>query len=148
VRVVYAESSAVLAWLLDEPRHKDVIRTLAGADRVVTSVLTSVECGRSLIRAAASGRLGAAAADVALGTLDAALTGWNVMDMSDDVIARARFEFPHEPVRTLDAIHLATATVFLEALGSLEMLSLDERVRENARANGMTVVPAALASAT
>jgi|GEM_PF-6348429 len=34
---VYAESSAVLAWLLDEPRARDVLRHLAESEAVLSS---------------------------------------------------------------------------------------------------------------
>lgn len=141
MNVVYAESSAVLAWLLDEPRHKDVIGTLARADRVVTSALTGIECARALARAAASGRIDPGDAAAARRVLDDAIASWNVMDLSDDIAARARTAFPREPVRTLDAVHLATGATFRDALGSLVMLSLDERVRDNAAALGMVLAP-------
>jgi hypothetical protein len=49
--------------------------------------------------------------------------------------------FPREPVPTLDALHLATAAVFLETLSALRLLSLDDRVRGNARAMGIVAVP-------
>ena len=71
--------------------------------------------------------------------LDEAASSWNVMDMSDQVAARARAEFPQEPVRTLDAVHLATAQVFHDAVGPVTMLSLDERVRANAVALGLSL---------
>ena len=53
--ILYAESSAVLAWLLGEPAGRDVRALLAKADRVVTSALTAVECARALARARALG---------------------------------------------------------------------------------------------
>lgn len=139
--VVYAESSAVLAWLLGEPRQKAVIASLAGADRVVTSALTAIECGRGLVRARDAGRASAAEELAALRLLDNAVASWNVMDVSDRVATFARAAFPREPVRTHDAVHLATALVFHEAIGSVQMLSLDERVRGNAAALGMGLLP-------
>ena len=48
---LYAESSAVLAWLLGEDEGRPVRRTLAAADVVLASDLTLVECDRVLIRA-------------------------------------------------------------------------------------------------
>ena len=65
-----------------------------------------------------------------------------MLGLADDVTSRAREVWPQEPVRTLDAIHLATATLFARAIGELTMLSLDQRVRANASALGWTVVPA------
>ncbi|HUP51077.1 MAG TPA: hypothetical protein VM198_01275 [Longimicrobiales bacterium] len=48
---LYAESSAVLAWLLGDDRGDEVGRALADARGVVASELTRVECERVLIRA-------------------------------------------------------------------------------------------------
>jgi uncharacterized protein with PIN domain len=141
VIVVYAESSAVLAWLLDEPGQTAVVATLASADQVVTSALTVIECSRALARARETKRLKPAEELAALRLLDQAAASWNILDISDRVAERARGAFPHEPVRTLDAIHLATATVFADALGALRMLSLDERVRANADALGIALSP-------
>jgi predicted nucleic acid-binding protein len=59
-------------------------------------------------------------------------------------VARARSSFPVEPVRTLDAIHLATAAVFHESLGGLQVLSFDERIRANAQQLGLGVTPSRL----
>jgi len=49
--------------------------------------------------------------------------------------------FPVEPIRTLDAIHLASAILARAAVPDLALLSLDERVRANGRALGFTVLP-------
>lgn len=139
--IVYAESSAVLGWLLGEPEEAAIRRTLDQADQVVTSALTSTECGRALIRGAVTGRLSQTDELVALHLLDQAVGGWTTLDVSEPVLDRARGRFPLEPVRTLDAIHLATAEMFHDALGGLTLLSLDGRVRENARGLGMLVHP-------
>jgi len=48
-------------------------------------------------------------------------------------------------MRTLDALHLASATVFDEAPSGVVMLSLDERICANASAMGMKVSPWRLA---
>jgi uncharacterized protein with PIN domain len=54
---LYADSSAVLAWLLDEPDGTFVRQTLADAEIVLSSDLTLVECDRVLHRAATLGEL-------------------------------------------------------------------------------------------
>lgn len=51
----------------------------------------------------------------ALGLLDVAARNWDVHELTERVLARARLPFPVEPIRTLDALHLATAAVFFEA---------------------------------
>ena len=48
---LYAESSAVLAWLLGEDAGAEVKEILTRAETVVASDLTVIECDRVLIRA-------------------------------------------------------------------------------------------------
>ncbi len=139
--IVYVESSAVLSWLLGETGHQAVVEELSNASQVVSSTLTAIECSRALTRARLTKRLKPAEELAALRLLDEAVASWNVMDISDRVATRARGAFPDEPVRTLDALHLATAAVFADALGSLLLLSLDERVRRNAKAMGIALAP-------
>lgn len=138
--VVYAESSAVLSWLLGEPRQHEVVTELSKASNVVTSSITAIECSRGLLRARLEGRVSAAEEMAALRMLDEAVERWTTLGVSDEVDRGAREEFPQEPVRTLDALHLATALVFAGALGEIRMLSFDDRVRANARLLGMPVV--------
>lgn len=139
--IVYAESSAVLAWLLGESVQDVVIRRLSAADEVVTSALTAVECMRGLRRARIDRRISALQESAAARLLDDALAGWHVLDLTEDVLAAARETFPREPVRTLDALHIASALVFYQALGALEVLSFNARVRANAADLGMAVAP-------
>jgi predicted nucleic acid-binding protein len=139
--IVYAESSAVLAWLLGEPSQFVALATLRKADSVVTSSLTAVECSRGVARARSLGRISPGDELAALRLLDVAESSWDVHDLSDDVMARARAAFPSEPIRTLDALHLATALIFHEALGDVHILSFDERIRTNAAALGLAVEP-------
>src|SRR5690606_31452532 len=115
--------------------------TMQRATRVVTSALTTVECGRSLARARAAGRLTSAEELAALRLLDVASGAWDVHGLSDPVLRRARGRFPVEPVRTLDAIHLATMALLQEALGPVVVLSLDDRVRDKAGALGFEITP-------
>ncbi len=139
--IVYAETSAVIAWLLNEPRS-DLVRTaLKDAEMIVTSRLTVVECSRALHRARLAERLSDEGALAAQQLLDEASDSWVIMDMVGDVPTRAARPFPREPLRTLDALHVASAAVFHDALGSLIVLSLDERVRGNTVALGIAVVP-------
>lgn len=139
--IAYAESSAVLNWLLGEPGEEAVRLVLADAERVVASTLTKVECARALARGVATERLGPADELAALQLLDMASASWVTLEMMGRVLDRARARFPHEPLRTLDALHLATAVMFHEAHGSLTMVSLDDRIRENAAALGLSVAP-------
>jgi len=139
--IVYAESSAVLTWLLGEPGERHIRALLGAAERIVSSSLTAVECARAVARGAAAGRLTGAQEHAALRILDQAVAGWIILDLTGPVLARARARFPREPVRTLDALHLATAAQFHQALGAITMVSLDQRIRANAVALGLGSAP-------
>ena len=139
--VLYAESSAVLAWILGEERGGIVERLLARAPRVVCSELTLVECDRSLHRCAATGRHPEGETAAMRAVLVPAVVHWSRVRIGGHVLARARRRFPYEPVRSLDALHLATAAHLRDLGADLQVLSLDHRVRENAEALGFDVLP-------
>jgi len=141
---LYAESSAVLAWLLDEPAGRHVRQALADTEIVVASDLTIVECDRVLLRAAALGELTEADAADRRAHLSTAASHWHVLRIGPEVVERARQPFPGEPIRTLDAIHLASALVARAAVARLEVLSLDDRIRRAASMLGMRVQPTQL----
>jgi hypothetical protein len=139
--IVYAESSAALAWLLGEPRGVEVASALRGAAQILVSELLYVECDRACIRAAAAGAL--TDEQAALVRLQLARTSahWQVLRITTSVLERSRQPFPHEPVRTLDAVHLASALEARSALPETCVLSLDARVRQNAAKLGFEVIP-------
>jgi uncharacterized protein len=139
---LYAESSAILAWLLDEAAAPEVLRHLSAAQVVIASDLTLIECDRVLIRAAALGEIPEADAADRRAHLVAIAAHWQVMRVAGEVVERARQPFPAEPIRTLDSIHLAAAITARAAIAGLALLSLDERIRASGRKLGFEMLPA------
>ena len=140
---LYAESSAVLAWLLGEERGDDVRERLSAARLVLTSDLTLIECDRVLHRAVNLGELGEVDAARRRTFAATASEHWAVFAIDAEIVERSRRAFPLEPTRTLDAIHLSTALVARSVVTELQILSLDERICGNAAELGFDVVPAA-----
>ncbi|OFW28536.1 MAG: hypothetical protein A3H97_05290 [Acidobacteria bacterium RIFCSPLOWO2_02_FULL_65_29] len=138
---LYAESSAVLAWLLDEPDGRAARERLAKAEIVVASDLTLIECDRVLMRASALGELTEAEVANRRGHLTTVAAHWHVLRIGGEIVDRARQPFPGEPIRTLDAIHLASALVARSAAPGLELLSFDERIRTAGRKLGLPLQP-------
>lgn len=139
--ILYAESSAVLAWLLGESTKDVVHDALRRADRVLTSVITDVECARAIVRGASLGRLTRPQAVALVRQFREVQAGWDRIELTDPVRDRAAAPFPVEPIRTLDAIHVASAELAQRALGTVTVLSFDDRVRTNALGLGMPVWP-------
>jgi len=139
MKALYLESSAIVAWLLGEGPAADVIRAMNQAEVRVTSALTTVEAERAIQRAVVKRIVKEAMAHKLRGVLERERASWITMSLTAGVLARAGRAFPVEPVRTLDAIQLATALAFSEAFPELAILALDRRVSANAIALGLTV---------
>lgn len=122
----------------DAPALQDV---LASAQAVVTSSLTSTEVARTLRRLVATGVVEAQVGDASWARYSATIPYWHFYGVTDGVLARASQPFPREPVRTLDAIHLATAALFALEVTPPIVLSVDHQLRANAQALGMSVMP-------
>jgi len=139
--MIYAESSAVLSWLLEERSGGEIGTLLSGARAVLASELTIVECERALIRFAATGAITAATASRRRARLRRAAGHWALLGLGEDILATARRPLPAEPIRTLDALHVATVAVAAQRLPELRVLSLDRRVRESCLGLGLEVLP-------
>lgn len=140
---LYAETSAVVAWLLDEEHSDRVWAQLAAADVIFTSDLTLIECDRVFRRAAAIGRLTAGESLQLQTIIDTASAHWTLLAMDAEIVQRSRRSFPCEPIRALDAIHLATALAVRNLSPGVQVLSLDARIRDNAASLAFPVAPAA-----
>ena len=138
---LYAESSAVLAWLLDQAHGDLAAARLARADRVIASDITLIECDRVLTRAIALDELSESEAIQRQTRLNAVAARWTLLSLDEEIIERARRPFPSEPIRTLDAIHLASALTARKAVPDLQVLSLDDRIRKAAARLGLLLVP-------
>ena len=137
--VVYVESSALIDVISDDdPEAALALRSRD--DMFVTSVLTVIEVERRLIRMRAEDAQLEREMRVRFNELSPYL---QLKPIEAKVIARAKESFVVEPVRALDAIHLATMLVLVEDLKWCAVLSNDRRVRENVVAYGLTLLPSA-----
>jgi predicted nucleic acid-binding protein len=136
-RVRYIESSALVAALLE--RDAVARKRIPRGTQQVTSALTLAEAGRAIIRARATGRLTTEEEQAAVRALRTFERRCFILDVDRAVLARVRRPFPVEPIRTLDAVHLATAELLGEASPLVTIVTRDDRVRKNAEALGYTV---------
>lgn len=135
--VRYMESSALVAALLEHDAA--VIQKITRGTQHVTSALTLAEAGRAIIRARVTGRLTAQEEQAAVRALRTFERRCFIFDVDRAVLDRVRRPFPVEPIRTLDAVHLATAELLGEAPPLVTIVTRDDRVRENAEALGYRV---------
>jgi len=133
----YIETSALLAALLENDR--DAREAIRAPGHRITSALTLAEANRAVIRGRATGRLDREAERAAVRGLQTFARRCEIVAISDEVLMRAGRVFPVEPLRTLDAIHIATAELLGDPPPLIAFITRDKRVADNARALGYSI---------
>ena len=101
--------------------------------------MTLAEAARAILRGRATGRLSEADERAATRGLQVFARRCDLVSVTDAVLARVARPVPVEPIRTRDALHLATAEALAEPPALLTMVTREARVRDNARALGYAV---------
>jgi predicted nucleic acid-binding protein len=127
----------LVAALLE--RDVDARNAVRMRGRRVTSALTIAETARAILRARTAGRLTSEQERAAVRALRRFERRCYLVAVTDAVLARVGRPFPVEPIRTLDAVHLATAELLGEPPPLTTIVSRDGRVRSNAEALGYAV---------
>jgi len=127
----------VVAALLDG--DADARQAVEGEGRRFASALTFAESARAVLRARLAGQLDLNGERTILRRLRRVEQRCQVAAISDPVLARASRPYPVEPIRTLDAIHLATVEELGETPQLITIVTRDRRIRENALAMGYAV---------
>jgi uncharacterized protein len=125
-RLTYLDSSAIVKLAAEEPESGALRQFLRRRHALVSSALAQTEVARALI----------ADGSVAVRRGQEVLQAVNLIRVNDQVLALAGELLPVE-LRTLDAIHLATAQLLGKEFG--RVVTYDERLAEAARALGMRV---------
>jgi predicted nucleic acid-binding protein len=125
--VIYLDASALVKLVMPEPESAALFAHLANDPDLVSSELSRVELLRSLARAEAPPRAHQRAHRV--------LERIALVRLHDSILQRAATLAP-TALRTLDALHLATA---LEMTPGPEMLTYDRRLAGASRAAGLRV---------
>ena len=131
--MIYVDTSALLKLVKDDEAEGPALRGFigeAGTPKLVSSALLAVEARRGMQRLRPDG----------LPKVDLLLAEVAQVAISDTVIESAS-RLPGPLLRSLDAIHLATALLIREDVDAV--LTYDGRLAEAARAHGLpTAAPA------
>lgn len=138
IGLVYLDASALVKLVADEPESEALHSWLGSRAERISSVIGAIELRRAVMRA---GRSHDRTAGAEIATKTQALLGGLALIDLDAEIARHSAGLEPWSLRTLDAIHLATAL----ALPSLEALvTYDARLAAAAASAGLPVhAPAA-----
>jgi len=135
----YFDTSALVKRYVNEAGRPEVLRLLRHHD-VVTSAVLPVEIRGALRRRASEGSLAAARVPEILRRVATDRAYWTLVEVGREVLARAEALVAAHPLRTLDAIHVASAQLFSSRLATPELIfvSADGRQTAAAAAGGLT----------
>ena len=131
---LYLDTSAVLRAVLENGTSPEVEAKIAAAPVLFTSRLALVESSRALHRLRQLGKVSEvqlATAQLEVASLWARCELW---ELTAAVCEMARQVAPGKPLRTLDALHLATFVLAREKIEDLELVTVDHRLLEAAEA--------------
>ena len=138
---LYLDTSAVLRAALETGSTPEVEQRIRRAQLLVTSRLSLVESARAILRlrltsAAPERRLSDAEREIA-----AVWARCNLWELTPAVCELACHVAPGKPLRALDAVHLATFVLARRRIDGLEMLTVDQRLRDAGRRSVVWVAP-------
>lgn len=128
---LYLDASAVLKAYLDEHETERALTAVRAADGVCSSRVARTEVRGRLLQVKA--------VDAVLEDFDALWASATVVDLSDQLADRAAALVATRRLRTLDAIHLASALEVADE--DLVFATWDRRLWDAAVAEGLTVMP-------
>lgn len=132
----YIDTSALLRLVLREAGALEEVRSY---DRLVSSELVAVESCRTLDRLRLQGSLTTEEAADRLGAITEWFDAIDLVLLRPPVLSRAGEPLP-TPLGTLDALHLATALIWRDRMGSLPIVAThDAALGLAARAFGFDV---------
>jgi predicted nucleic acid-binding protein len=132
--VVYVDTSAVLRAVLERGLSPELERQLGEARYLMTSRLALVEAARAFLRLRLDGVAEAVLSD-ARREVDSLWARCAIWELTAGVCELASLVAPHQALRTLDALHLATYLTARQKLGpEITLLTADERLQAAARA--------------
>ena len=129
--VTYVETSALLRWLFSETGAAKVQQQLERSEVVCSSIITLVEVYRAIRRAYSLGAISSETYTELLEIVPRLKSAWMIMQITQEVELGASRSFSHEPVRSIDALHILTALEFKKAFPHLSVLTFDSRIEKN-----------------
>jgi len=136
--ILYLDTSALIKLYVEEEGTTEVKDACSRASVVATSCLAYVEARAALARASREGRIRERDRRRTLEELDRDWENFFVLEVTDALMQRAGALAEQQPLRAYDAMHLASALMLRERLGSKVLfLCFDERLSEAATAAGL-----------
>ena len=143
--MLYLDTSALIKRYLIEHGTADVETLVQQADGVGTSLLTRAEVSATLAKAVRMNWLKRSEADQLRQQFYIHWPAFNVIQITEAVVALADALAWEHGLRGYDAVHLAAAVTWQEALGEpVKVATFDQQLWQAAQTVGLAVWPEAL----
>jgi uncharacterized protein len=137
---IYVDTSAYLKIFLKE-KGSDKARKLAKGNRLLASAILTSECFSAFSRRRQEKEIDDKTFDRLVNRVKKDLPYIEIVRLTDDVLRRTEEILLHSTVRTLDAVHIASALLFQESTGiALTFVTSDRRQAEFTDDNGLKTV--------
>ena len=127
----YFDTSALIKRYVDEEGRREVLQLLRRHQCVASAVLSG-ELRSALRRRVTDGSLDARRVPEILKRFAADREFWALVEVTGEVLQAAEKLVAAHPLRTLDAIHVASAELFADRLGASELTFVSADARQTA----------------
>jgi predicted nucleic acid-binding protein len=127
---LYLDTSAVLRAVLENGTNPEIEDLIAQAPALITSRLSLVESARAVHRIRQLAQTSEKKLADAQREIAAVWARCELWELTASVCEMARQVAPLKRLRTLDALHLATFVLAREKIENLELVTVDERLRD------------------
>jgi len=141
--VRYFDTSALVKqYFLKEPGSKTVRELLKSGEKVFTAVLSYTETHAAFARRRREGLLSAQVTRRLALRFDRDWESYEILLLSGDALALARELIYRHPLRSADAIHLASALLLARKTpaSEWEFVCADKRLRDAATSEGLSPI--------
>ena len=141
----YFDTSALVKQYLQEAGSKTVLELLKTGDKVYTANLTYAETHAAFSRRTREGRLTRETTRKLAQRFDKDWESYDIVIMGEDVLHLARQILYRHPLRSADAIHLASALLLARTTPTIRwaFVCADGRLCDAAKAEGFQPIHAA-----
>ncbi|MCE7904278.1 MAG: PIN domain-containing protein [Anaerolineae bacterium CFX3] len=140
--ILYLDTSALAKKYIQEQDSDSVQGWMDDADLVGTALITRAEIASTLTRAIQSNRLPTLGARQALKDVRAEWQDYQRILINENLVARADALACEHNLRGYDAVHLACALTWQDALQTpVTFATFDGQLRDAAKNSGLSVLP-------
>lgn len=142
--ILYLDASALVKCFVAEEGSQDVIRLIQASEVAGTSLVSRAEVAAAIARASRVGSISREEGELAIARFEAEWANLVRLQMTEAIIAQAASLAWQQGLRGYDAVHLASAIAWRDALRSpVVMVTYDRELWNAAREVGFALFPEA-----